>query len=267
MYQWRKFEFFEDKYGGKSKVPEEVTGEILCCSSGRGKIAVGCDDGVVCLLDRGFKFNSAFPAHSSSVLFLQHLKQRSFLLTVGQDEQVSPQASAMCLKVFDLDKTQVEGSSSSTAVPDCIQILRIFTNQFPEGKITSFLVLEEAPPILVIAIGLDNGSIYCIKGDIARERITRFTLRVENASAGHAAVTGLGFRNDGPSLQLFAVTPSSISLFNLQYQPAKRQTLDEIGCLSKSVAMSDRLVCLCGCFVIGFIILLDNDMILNYLVF
>ncbi|XP_074286489.1 vacuolar protein-sorting-associated protein 11 homolog [Silene latifolia] len=246
MYQWRKFEFFEDKYGGKSKVPDEITGQILCCSSGRGKIAVGCDDGVVCLLDRGLKFNYAYPAHSSSVLFLQHLKQRSFLLTVGQDEQISPQASAMCLKVFDLDKTQVEGSSTSTAVPDCIQTLRIFTNQFPEAKITSFLVLEEAPPILVIAIGLDNGSIYCIKGDIGRERITRFTLRVENASAGHAAVTGLGFRNDGPALQLFAVTPSSISLFNLQYQPAKRETLDQIGCLSKSVAMSDRLELIIG---------------------
>lgn len=110
-------------------------------------------------------------------------------------------------------------------------------------QITSFLVLEEAPPILLIAIGLDNGGIYCIKGDIARERITRFTLWVENASAGHAAVTGLGFRNDGPAIQLFAVTPSAVSLFNLQYQPAKRQTLDRIGCTTKSVAMSDRSVC------------------------
>ncbi|KMS98344.1 hypothetical protein BVRB_4g093580 [Beta vulgaris subsp. vulgaris] len=240
MYQWRKFEFFEEKYGGKFKVPEEITGEINCCSSGRGKVSIGCDDGTVSILDRGFKFNYAFQAHSSSVLFLQQLKQRNYLLTIGQDEQISPQASAMCLKVFDLDKTQMEGTSTSAAVPDCVQILRVFTNQFPEAKITSFLVLEEAPPILLIAIGLDNGGIYCIKGDIARERITRFTLWVENASTGHAAVTGLGFRNDGPATQLFAVTPSAVSLFNLQYQPAKRQTLDRIGCTTKSVAMSDR---------------------------
>ncbi|KAL2932889.1 Vacuolar protein-sorting-associated protein 11-like protein [Bienertia sinuspersici] len=240
MYQWRKFEFFEEKYGGKFKVPEEITGEIKCCSSGRGKVAIGCDDGTVSILDRGFKLNYAFVAHSSSVLFLQQLKQRNYLLTIGQDEQISPQASAMCLKIFDLDKTQMEGTSTSAVVPDCVQILRVFTNQFPEAKITSFLVLEEVPPILLIAIGLDNGSIYCIKGDIARERITRFTLRVENASAGHAAITGLGFRNDGPAIQIFAVTPSSVSLFNLQYQPAKRQTLDQIGCASKSVAMSDR---------------------------
>lgn len=120
-------------------------------------------------------------------------------------------------------------------------------------QITSFLVLEEAPPILFIAIGLENGSIYCIKGDIARERITRFTLRVENASSGNAAITGFGLRSDGPAMQLFAVTPSSVSLFNLQFQPAKRQTLDQIGCDSKSVAMSDRSVCCSKLFHISFV--------------
>lgn len=48
----------------------------------------------------------------------------------------------MCLKVFDLDKTQMEGTSTSAAVPDCVQILRVFTNQFPEAKVmsTSFSV-------------------------------------------------------------------------------------------------------------------------------
>lgn len=74
MYQWRKFEFFEEKYGGKSTIPEEVTGKITCCSSGRGKVVIGCDDGAVSLLDRGIKFNFGFQAHSSSVLYLQQLQ-------------------------------------------------------------------------------------------------------------------------------------------------------------------------------------------------
>lgn len=74
MYQWRKFEFFEEKYGGKSTIPEEVTGKITCCSSGRGKVVIGCDGGSVSLLDRGLKFNFGFQAHSSSVLYLQQLK-------------------------------------------------------------------------------------------------------------------------------------------------------------------------------------------------
>lgn len=112
------------------------------------------------------------------------------------------------------------------------------------SQITSFLVLEEAPPILLIAIGLENGSIYCIKGDIARERISRFTLQVEVSSDNSlSSINGLGFRVEGRALQLFAVTPTSVSLFNLHDQPPKRQTLDQIGCDTKAVIMSDRLVC------------------------
>ncbi|GMY11086.1 vacuolar protein-sorting-associated protein 11 homolog [Fagus crenata] len=254
MYQWRKFEFFEEKNSGVGKKANKIAEEeeeekvIECCSSGRGKLVIGYNDGTISLLDRGLNFNFSFHAHSSSVLFLQQLKQRNFLVTIGEDEQISPQQSSMCLKVFDLDKMQPETStstatsSSSTTTPDCIGILRIFTTQFPQAKITSFLVLEEAPPILLIAIGLDNGCIYCIKGDIGRERITRFRLQVDDNSP----ITGLGFRVDGQALQLFAVTPASVTLFSLQNQPPKRQTLDHIGSTVNSVTMSDRLELIIG---------------------
>ncbi|KAK6155310.1 hypothetical protein DH2020_009558 [Rehmannia glutinosa] len=243
MYQWRKFEFFEEK---KTKIPEEIEGGIRCCSSGRGKIVLGSEDGFISLLDRCLQLQYSFPAHSSSVLFLQQLKQRNFLVTVGEDEQMPPQQATVCLKVFDLDKRQEEGSSASS--PECVQILRIFTNQFPEAKITSFVVFEEAPPIIFIALGLDNGCIYCIQGDIAREAIKRFTLEVDSgqSSKTHAAITGLGFRVDGPTFQLFAVTPSSVSLFNLQTQTPTGQTLDHIGSETASVAMSDRLELIIG---------------------
>lgn len=49
--------------------------------------------------------------------------------------QIAPQHTAMCLKVFDLDKIEPEGSSATS--PECIGILRIFTNQFPEAKVAS----------------------------------------------------------------------------------------------------------------------------------
>lgn len=105
-------------------------------------------------------------------------------------------------------------------------------------QITSFLVLEEVPPILLIAIGLDNGCVYCIKGDIARERITRFKIQVD----GGFAITGLGFRMEGQVLLLFAVTPDSVNLFNMQTQPPKLQTSDHIGSNVNTVTMSDRSV-------------------------
>lgn len=121
--------------------------------------------------------------------------------------------------------------------------LRIF-EKVDTLQITSFLVLEEAPPILLIAIGLDNGCIYCIQGDIARERIKRFMLQVDSqGDKSQLSITGLAFRIDGATLQLFVVTPTSVSLFNLQTQPAIRHNLDQIGCNVKSVGMSDRSVC------------------------
>ncbi|KAL3633629.1 Vacuolar protein sorting-associated protein 11 [Castilleja foliolosa] len=173
-------------------------------------------------------------------------QQRNFLVTVGEDEQMPPQQATVCLKVFDLDKRQEEGSSASS--PDCIQILRTFTNQFPEAKITSFVVFEEAPPIIFIALGLDNGCIYCIQGDIARERIKRFMLEVDIGQSikPHSAITGLGFHVDGPAFQLFAVTPSSVSLFNLMTQTPTGQTLDHICSETATVAISDRLELIIG---------------------
>jgi len=109
-------------------------------------------------------------------------------------------------------RQQEEGSSTTT--PFCVQILRVFTDHFPQAKITSFTVLEEAPPILLIAIGLDNGFIYCIKGNIARGCTTRFKLQVEAASDGSTSlpITGLGFRVEGQAHQLFAVTASCLVL-------------------------------------------------------
>jgi hypothetical protein len=80
MYKWRKFEFFEEKAPGRSEegdapfVPAEIAGRVTCCSGGRGRVAVGCDDDTVGLLDRGFHLSYGFQAYASSVLFLQQLK-------------------------------------------------------------------------------------------------------------------------------------------------------------------------------------------------
>lgn len=83
------------------------------------------------------------------------IQQRNFLVTIGEDEQIPPQQSALCLKVFDLDKMQPEGSSSVS--PDCIGILRIFTNQFPEAKVVEpsnhfFIVFSSTTQMLIYFI-------------------------------------------------------------------------------------------------------------------
>lgn len=112
-------------------------------------------------------------------------------------------------------------------------------------QITSFLVFEEAPPIVLICIGLDSGEICCIRGDIARNRVTRLRLSVDPAVDGGqpaSPVTGLGFRVEGQMLQLFAVTTSSINLFDMHDSSPQKKVIDQIGTEGRCVAMSDNQV-------------------------
>lgn len=112
-------------------------------------------------------------------------------------------------------------------------------------QITSFLVYEEAPPILLVCIGLDSGEIYCIRGDIARNRVTRLRLAVDPAVDGQtpaSPVTGLGFRVEGQLLQLFAVTTTSVNLFDMHNQSPQKNVIDQIGTEGRCVAMSDNQV-------------------------
>lgn len=238
MYQWRKFQFFEEKVTGTS-VAEELKENIVCSTSGRGQMLVGADDGVVHVLDRSLKLTYSFQAHSSSVHHIQQLKQRNMLVTLGEDETL-PQFSTMYMKIFDLDKIQPEGSSTSG--PACVRNLQVFSDKYPEAKITSFLVFEEAPPMLLICIGLETGVIYCIKGEVARGGMGRLKLLVNPSvdSTPASAVTGLGFRVDGQTRQLFVVTKCSICLFNMHEQAPQKHILDQIGCDGRCVTMSDN---------------------------
>lgn len=117
MYQWRKFEFFEEKLAGRCTIPEEVREKkIECCSSGRGKVVIGCNDGSVNLLDRGLKFSYGFQAHSSTVSFLQQLKVGNFFFScfflraiwilccfsVSLVETDANLSNELCVKYFDL---------------------------------------------------------------------------------------------------------------------------------------------------------------------
>jgi hypothetical protein len=119
MYQWRKFEFFEEKSAGRgggggsaAAVPAEIAGRVTCCSGGRGRVAVGCDDGTVGLLDRGFRLSYGFQAYASSVLFLQQLKVPPRTLVAHLKQRRSrPPRKFMQLLVKLLARTLLSGSS------------------------------------------------------------------------------------------------------------------------------------------------------------
>ena len=111
-------------------------------------------------------------------------------------------------------------------------------------QITSFLVFEEAPPMLLICLGLETGVVYCIKGEVSRGGMGRLKLVVNSSKDGQmaSAITGLGFRVDGQARQLFVVTKNCISLFNMHEQTPNQIILDPHGCDTGCVAMNDNQV-------------------------
>ena len=58
------------------------------------------------------------------------LQQRHVLMSLGEDEAPS---SGLYLKMWDLDKMQPEGSS--TTGPACVRSIRIFDSKYPEAKV------------------------------------------------------------------------------------------------------------------------------------
>lgn len=97
---------------------------------------------------------------------------------------------------------------------------------------------------MLVCIGLETGHIYCIRGDVARERVSRLRLQVDPAVDNQPAspVTGLGFRVDGAILQLFAVSTTSVNLFDMHQQPPQKHVLDMLGGEGQNMTMSDNQV-------------------------
>lgn len=65
-------------------------------------------------------------------------QQRHVLMSLGEDEAPS---SGLYLKMWDLDKMQPEGSS--TTGPACVRSIRVFDNKYPEAQVCE--IVDMAP--------------------------------------------------------------------------------------------------------------------------
>lgn len=55
---------------------------------------------------------------------------------------------------------------SDTSAPPCLKTVKAFVPKQPEADVTAFAVHEESWPHMTLAVGLANGSVYCMQGDI-----------------------------------------------------------------------------------------------------
>lgn len=77
------------------------------------------------------------------------------------------------------------------------------------------------------AIGFDRGTISLYRGDISRDR----TKTLKSISAGTTAITGIAFKQQGKTVQMFVCSDSGVIVFNLQHKDREVKTV-----LDKTVA-------------------------------
>ncbi|EFA75946.1 RING zinc finger-containing protein [Heterostelium album PN500] len=220
MIQWKKFPFFDKELVKEegSQNPNSVIQKlpISCTTSGRGILIIGDTEGFINFFDREFRLSSSFHAYNEMVNQLYQLKERNFLISIGHDE---PGANPI-LKIWNLDKMD------KNDVPLCVRAIKIEKMV----TITSLVCLED---LSQIAVGLANGEVIAMKGDVFRDKVIK---QKTMKHPGESPVTGMGFITKGvPSPVLFVVTTTHV----YSYIREQEYCIDEEGGDIGNFVMSD----------------------------
>lgn len=251
---WKRFNFFDREVIDDRKealFPENST----CSTSGNGLVTFGCDNGEVCSIGEDWTAATMFQAHDRATLFVTHLKQRNFLLTVGLDDESSSRSSGansegrLTLKVWDYNRLH------PTSGPVCLRTIKPFTSKSKakedfDASVTVVQVHEERVPNMTVALGLSNGTVLVIRGDVVRDKVNRLKLSIAEEGSGSAptqshSITGLGYHTEGQSLVLFVVTRVRSQGYNLggvgsTFQPIRLFDEPEGANLGCTVATADN---------------------------
>jgi hypothetical protein len=219
FYQWKTFHFFE-----KTLVKEEESNnenkenvkkpDICCVTSGRGFIVVGDVAGGIRFFDRDFKVTLAFQAYTRTISLMEQIKQKNLLVTVGEDEE----ATSPILKIWDLDHIDEEG------YPEMIRSHKL--SKFPA---TSMACLAD---MNYIAVGLCDGTVVVLSGDIGRERSSKIrTLQPEVNRTPVNPITALGFCEQKKGVALFVATTSGVYCYTITKDTISQPLqLEDKGC-------------------------------------
>ncbi|GJJ78227.1 vacuolar protein sorting-associated protein 11 [Entomortierella parvispora] len=210
----RQFNFF-DKV--ELKDPEDPTKspeifqsiESNVATSGRGHMVVADRSGVVHIIDKNLKVESFLAYESGRITHMKQLRQRNILVTVGEEDN-----AVQVIKLWDLDKP--DRVKTGPTLERSIRVQQT-KDTFP---VSALAVLEN---LSQIAVGLANGVVVLINGDLMRERTTAQKIVHQNDEP----ITGLGFKEQQKGALLFIATTSKVLLYNTFTKHT--QTLDDQG--------------------------------------
>ncbi|KAF9150102.1 hypothetical protein BG015_008084 [Linnemannia schmuckeri] len=210
----RQFNFF-DKVELKdpedpSKSPEIFKSiESNVATSGRGHMVVADRSGLVHIIDKALQVESFLAYDSGRVTHMKQLRQRNILVTVGEEEN-----AVQVIKFWDLDKPD-----RNKPGPTLERSIRV-TQQGNAFPVSALAVLEN---LSQVAVGLANGTVVLIYGDLMRERTTAQKVVHQNDEP----ITGLGFKEQQKGALLYIATTAKVLLYNTSTK--QTQTLDDQG--------------------------------------
>ncbi|KAI9366915.1 hypothetical protein DFJ73DRAFT_755623 [Zopfochytrium polystomum] len=191
--EWRAFSFFDKELVVDAEDPQKPPAwlqemDVTVISGGRGSLFFGDVVGGVYIVNHSLTVIFSFQAFSGPVTHLKVMRNKNILVAIGDDDGGVP-----VMKVWNLDKLDTE-----TKVPSLIRSMKIQHNNkiFP---VTALAVLES---MAQAAIGLENGVVLVMRGDLSRAKI----INTKAVHEGSEPVTGLGFNEDGKSINLYVVT-------------------------------------------------------------
>jgi hypothetical protein len=221
----RSFKFFEME-GVKGPIDSL---EITAACYGRSSLMFGDCDGIVCAIDRSAKaVQYTFQAYAGPVTHMKHLRTRNVLVTIGDDDAMNPSILRIWdldrrdggtgrpaqreQRLFG-PKHPPPGETITLRTSfnnDVIQRLRFFGgsasaieagSSTTTGNSKAAIPLSDFKTCIVAfdvtedlqhcAVGLTNGDVICIKGDLERERSPK--IRRIHTSIAKERLTFVGF--------------------------------------------------------------------------
>ncbi|KAJ5070611.1 vacuolar protein sorting-associated protein [Anaeramoeba ignava] len=235
MLHWRRFQFFNKEIvqDPTTSKPTNLLKELsyTCCSSGKGRLVFGDSSGLIHFVNRQFQIYESFQAFKNNISNIYQLKQSNILISIGQDSET--EHSPYLIKIFNLEQKNKKG------VYPILKELKIYSGKYPNVKV-SVLAVEEN--LTKIALGLENGAIVLIHGDILRDRFSKQKL-IRNPNLD--LVTNLIFLTNSTEIAnqneiLYCATNQSIIAYTLIKGVAQENILDINGSKKDCTALSQN---------------------------
>ncbi|KAI9206228.1 uncharacterized protein BJ171DRAFT_43595 [Polychytrium aggregatum] len=167
--------------------------------------------GQILIVNHSLSSIFSFDAHRGSVSHMRFISSKNALLSIGEDENDIP-----VLKIWNLSKTDKQSKAPVLSRSAKIQ----YSNKiFP---VTALAYLEN---LAQIAIGLENGVVMILRGDISLDRFTKHRVVHE----GSECITGLEYHEEGKVVTLFIVTLASIIKMVTSGGKDTKEIVDDFG--------------------------------------